>query len=45
MGKINLLKEYRPGTEAVVELTNARIVDVINGCFFDQKVSVLIQNG
>ncbi len=45
MGKINFVKEYQPGTEAVVELTNARIVDVINGCFFDQKVSVLIQNG
>jgi len=45
MGKINFVKEYQPGTEAVVELTNARIVDVINGCFFDQKVSVLIRNG
>ena len=42
---INFVKDYKPGTEAVVELTNARVVDVLNGCFFDQNVSVLIKNG
>jgi len=30
---------------AVIELTNAKFVDVINGCFFDQGTSVLIKNG
>ena len=45
MGTINLIKESQPSAEAVVELTNARIVDVMNGCFLGQKVSVLIQNG
>ena len=45
MGKINFIKDYQPGAEAVVELTNARVVDVMNGCFFDQKVSILIRNG
>ena len=30
---------------AVIELTNAKFVDVINGCFFDQETSVLIKNG
>jgi len=43
--EVNFVKDYQPGTEAVVELTNARVVDVMNGCFFDQKVSVLIKNG
>ena len=42
---INFVKDYKPGTEAVVELTNARVVDVLNGCFFNQNVSVLIKNG
>ncbi|WP_457553552.1 amidohydrolase family protein [Desulfobacula sp.] len=41
----NFVKDYRPGNKAVVELTNARVVDVINDCFFDQSVSVLIQDG
>ena len=43
--EINFVKDYQPGTEAVVELTNARVVDVMNGCFFGQNVSVLIKNG
>ena len=30
---------------ASIELTNAKFVDVINGCFFDQGTSVLIKNG
>ena len=30
---------------AVIELTNAKFVDVVNGCFFDQGTSVLIKNG
>ncbi len=42
---INFVKDYQPGIEAVVELTNARVVDVMNGCFFDPNVRILIQNG
>ncbi|RLC06736.1 MAG: hypothetical protein DRH34_00020 [Deltaproteobacteria bacterium] len=48
MGKrsdIHFVKDYQPDAEAVVELTNAKIVDVINSCFLDQNVRVLIQNG
>ena len=43
--EINFVKDYPPGAEAVVELTNGKFVDVINGCFFGQNVSVLIKNG
>ncbi|MBC8439056.1 MAG: hypothetical protein H8D87_05155, partial [Deltaproteobacteria bacterium] len=42
---INFVKDYKPGLDAVVELTNGRFVDVMNGCFFDQNVSVLIKKG
>lgn len=43
--EINFVKDYKPGHNAVVELTNGRFVDVMNGCFFDKNVSVLIKNG
>jgi len=43
--EINFVKDYQPGTDSVVELTNGKFVDVINGCFFGQNVSVLIKNG
>ncbi len=42
---INFVKDYQPGLDAVVELTNGRFVDVVNGCFFNQNVSVLMKNG
>ncbi len=35
--------EYEPNREAIVELKNGRIVDVINGRFFDPGVRILIQ--
>ncbi len=43
--EINYVTEYKPGTSAVVELKNARFVDVINGCFFDQNVNVMVKDG
>jgi len=43
--EINFVKNYQPGLNAVVELTNGRFVDVMNDGFFDQHVSVLIRNG
>lgn len=42
---VKFVQDYSPGPDAVVELINARIVDVINGCFFDKKTRILIQNG
>jgi len=41
----SFVKDYQPGADAVVELTNARFADVINGCFFDQGVNVIIKDG
>jgi imidazolonepropionase-like amidohydrolase len=43
--EIRFVKDYQPAADAVVELTNARFVDVINGCFFDQGVTVIIKDG
>lgn len=42
---MNFVRNYQPGFDAVVELTNGKFVDVINGCFFGQSTRVLIQNG
>ncbi|MCP4749476.1 MAG: amidohydrolase family protein [Proteobacteria bacterium] len=41
----HFVKDYKPGTEAVVELKNGRFVDVANGRFYDQGVSVIIKDG
>jgi imidazolonepropionase-like amidohydrolase len=43
--KTNFVNDYKPSSEDVVELRNARFADVINGCFFGQDVRVQIQNG
>lgn len=42
--EINFVKNDQPGRNAVVELANGRFVDVMNGCFFDPHVTVLIRN-
>ena len=39
------VENYQPGAAAVVELTNARFADVINGRFFDQAVNVIVKDG
>jgi imidazolonepropionase-like amidohydrolase len=41
----NFADDYKPSPEDIVELTNARFVDVKNGCFFAQNVRVQLQNG
>lgn len=39
----HFVPEYEPDHKAIVELKNGRTVDVVNGCFFDPGVRVLIQ--
>jgi hypothetical protein len=45
ISKINFVKDHQPGSNDVIELKNARFVDVINGYFFDQNISVFIKCG
>ena len=40
------MKEYMLSShEAIIELINGRFVDVLNECFFEKEVSVLIKDG
>jgi imidazolonepropionase-like amidohydrolase len=39
----NFLDTYEPGDDALVELKNGRVVDVINGRYFPPKTRVIIQ--
>jgi imidazolonepropionase-like amidohydrolase len=41
----NFVKRYEPGNQARVELVNGRIVDVVNGCYYDVGTSVILQGG
>jgi imidazolonepropionase-like amidohydrolase len=43
--KTNFVKRYEPGKQARVELKNGRILDVVNGRFYDAGTSVILQNG
>jgi imidazolonepropionase-like amidohydrolase len=43
--KTNFVKEYEPGKQARVELKNGRILDVVNGRYFDAGTSVILQGG
>ena len=43
--KTKFVQDFKPGPDAVIELTNAKFVDVDNDCFFDPGVSVLIIDG
>ena len=45
ISKINFVKDHQPGSNDVIELKNARFVDVINGCFFNQDIGVFIKGG
>ncbi len=40
----NVVDPDRIGHDALVEITNARFVDVVNGCFFNQGTRVIIKN-
>jgi imidazolonepropionase-like amidohydrolase len=43
--KTNFVKRYEPGNQARVELKNGRILDVVNGRYFDAGTSVVLQDG
>jgi imidazolonepropionase-like amidohydrolase len=43
--KTNFVEQYEPGKQARVELVNGRILDVINGRYFDAGTSVILQDG
>jgi imidazolonepropionase-like amidohydrolase len=41
----NFVKRYEPGTQARVELVNGRILDVVNGRYYDAGTSIRLQGG
>jgi imidazolonepropionase-like amidohydrolase len=43
--KTNFVKQYEPGNQARVELKNGRILDVINGRYYDERTSIILQDG
>jgi imidazolonepropionase-like amidohydrolase len=43
--KTNFVEQYKPGNQARVELVNGRILDVVNGRYFDAGTSVILQGG
>lgn len=43
--KANFVKQYEPGKQARVELKNGRILDVVNGRYFNAGTSVILQGG
>jgi hypothetical protein len=43
--KTNFVKRYEPGFQARVELRNGRILDVVNGRYFDAGTSVILHGG
>jgi imidazolonepropionase-like amidohydrolase len=43
--KTNFVKQYQPGAQARVELINGRILDVVNGRYFEAGTSIILQGG
>jgi len=43
--KTNFVEQYEPGKQARVELKNGRILDVVNGRYFETGTSVVLQGG
>jgi hypothetical protein len=43
--KTNFVKQYEPGKQAWVELKNGRILDVVNGRYYDEGTRVILRNG
>ena len=43
--KTNFVKQYVPRKQARVELKNGRILDVVNGSYFNTGTSVILQDG
>ena len=42
---MNLVNNDQIGIDALVALTNARFVDVVNGCFFEQGTRMIVKGG
>ncbi len=38
----NFVKRYEPGNQTRVELVNGRILDVVNGRYFDARTRVIL---
>jgi imidazolonepropionase-like amidohydrolase len=45
ISKTNFVNHYQPGTQDRVELKNGRILDVVNGRYYDDGSSVILQGG
>ena len=43
--KTNFMKNYKPGKGSRVELRNGRILDVVNGRYFDKGTTIILQDG
>lgn len=43
--EMNFVQEYWPSQNARVKLENGRFIDVLNGCYFDRNVSVILEDG
>jgi imidazolonepropionase-like amidohydrolase len=43
--KTNFVEQYEPGKQARVELVNGRVLDVVNGRYFDAGTSVILRDG
>jgi imidazolonepropionase-like amidohydrolase len=41
----HLVKHYKPGAQARVELVNGRILDVVNGCYLDPGTRIILKDG
>lgn len=41
----NFINDYEPGSEATVELKNARIVDVKSGTYYDPAIRIVLKGG
>ena len=41
----NFVKSYRPGAQDRVELKNGRVLDVVNGRYYDAGAKVIIRGG
>jgi imidazolonepropionase-like amidohydrolase len=45
ISKTNFVKQYKPGEQSRVELKNGRILDVVNGRYYDVGTRVILRGG
>ena len=45
ISKTNFVKQYKPGEQSRVELKNGRIMDVVNGRYYDAGTRIILQGG